>query len=129
LRQRRSSVDGQRASVNTLDSSIDNARTFTRRRFWKRLRPSHHHLLPVYDCQKQNLIQSGSILCDISPSAPTVRRPPHERRGAAHDVSRPHGLFLKELTDQLQLTQPPSALGLCLVDFRAWEHHPAERDL
>src|SRR5438552_16212330 len=46
----------------------------------------------------------------------------------AHDLSMPHLIFLKELTDQLQLSHPPSALGLCLVDFRAWEHHPAERD-
>ena len=33
----------------------------------------------------------------------------------AHDLSMPHLIFLKELTDQLQLTHPPSALGLCLV--------------
>ena len=33
----------------------------------------------------------------------------------AHDVSMPHLIFLKELTDQLQLTSPPYALGLCLV--------------
>ncbi len=33
----------------------------------------------------------------------------------AHDLSMPHLIFLKELTDQLQLTYPPYALGLCLV--------------
>src|SRR5260370_31476739 len=33
----------------------------------------------------------------------------------AHDLSMPHLIFLKELTDQLQLTSPPYALGLCLV--------------
>jgi hypothetical protein len=33
----------------------------------------------------------------------------------AHDLSMPHLIFLKELTDQLQLTHPPYALGLCLV--------------
>src|SRR6266853_4704543 len=33
----------------------------------------------------------------------------------AHDLSMPHLIFLKELTDQLQLTHPPSVLGLCLV--------------
>ena len=33
----------------------------------------------------------------------------------AHDLSMPHLIFLKELTDQLQLTPPSSALGLCLV--------------
>ncbi len=32
-----------------------------------------------------------------------------------HDLSMPHLIFLKELTDQLQLTHPPYALGLCLV--------------
>jgi len=33
----------------------------------------------------------------------------------AHDLSMPHLIFLKELTDQLQLLHPPYALGLCLV--------------
>src|SRR3989441_2834638 len=33
----------------------------------------------------------------------------------AHDLSMPHLIFLKELTDQLQLTHHPYALGLCLV--------------
>ncbi len=33
----------------------------------------------------------------------------------AHDLSMPHLIFLKELTDQLQLTSPPYVLGLCLV--------------
>jgi AAA domain len=33
----------------------------------------------------------------------------------AHDLSMPHLIFLKELTDQLQLTSPSYALGLCLV--------------
>src|SRR5207245_3749059 len=33
----------------------------------------------------------------------------------AHDLSMPHLIFLKELTDQLQLTYPPYVLGLCLV--------------
>lgn len=33
----------------------------------------------------------------------------------AHDLSMPHLIFLKELTDQLKLTHPPYALGLCLV--------------
>ena len=33
----------------------------------------------------------------------------------AHDLSMPHLIFLKELTDQLQLTPPPQVLGLCLV--------------
>ena len=33
----------------------------------------------------------------------------------AHDLSMPHLIFLKELTDQLQLTYPPDVLGLCLV--------------
>jgi hypothetical protein len=33
----------------------------------------------------------------------------------AHDLSMPHLIFLKELTDQLQLLYPPYALGLCLV--------------
>ena len=33
----------------------------------------------------------------------------------AHDLSMPHLIFLKELTDQLQLTNPPYPLGLCLV--------------
>src|SRR5881227_3315383 len=33
----------------------------------------------------------------------------------AHDLSMPHLIFLKELTDQLKLTYPPYALGLCLV--------------
>jgi len=33
----------------------------------------------------------------------------------AHDLSMPHLIFLKELTDQLQLPHPPYALGLCLV--------------
>src|SRR5260221_2923643 len=33
----------------------------------------------------------------------------------AHDLSMPHLIFLKELTDQLQLTHPPYALGFCLV--------------
>ena len=33
----------------------------------------------------------------------------------AHDLSMPHLIFLKELTDQLQLTHPPYVLGLCLV--------------
>jgi hypothetical protein len=33
----------------------------------------------------------------------------------AHDLSMPHLIFLKELTDQLQLIHPPYALGLCLV--------------
>ena len=33
----------------------------------------------------------------------------------AHDLSMPHLIFLKELTDQLQLTYPSYALGLCLV--------------
>jgi hypothetical protein len=33
----------------------------------------------------------------------------------AHDLSMPHLIFLKELTDQLQLTHPPYAVGLCLV--------------
>jgi hypothetical protein len=33
----------------------------------------------------------------------------------AHDLSMPHLIFLKELTDQLQLTPTPHVLGLCLV--------------
>ncbi len=33
----------------------------------------------------------------------------------AHDLSMPHLIFLKELTDQLKLTHPPYALGLCLL--------------
>src|SRR2546421_3231137 len=33
----------------------------------------------------------------------------------AHDLSMPHLIILKELTDQLQLTYPPYVLGLCLV--------------
>jgi len=33
----------------------------------------------------------------------------------AHDLSMPHLIFLKELTDQLQLTHSSYALGLCLV--------------
>ncbi len=33
----------------------------------------------------------------------------------AHDLSMPHLIFLKELTDQLQLTHASYALGLCLV--------------
>ena len=33
----------------------------------------------------------------------------------AHDLSMSHLIFLKELTDQLQLTTVPHALGLCLV--------------
>jgi hypothetical protein len=33
----------------------------------------------------------------------------------AHDLSMPHLVFLKELTDQLKLAYPPYALGLCLV--------------
>ena len=33
----------------------------------------------------------------------------------AHDLSMPHLIFLKELTDQLQLTPTPQVLGLCLV--------------
>src|SRR2546421_2368382 len=33
----------------------------------------------------------------------------------AHDLSMPHLIFLKELTDQLQLLPTPQALGLCLV--------------
>lgn len=33
----------------------------------------------------------------------------------AHDLSMPHLIFLKELTDQLQLPYPPYVLGLCLV--------------
>jgi AAA domain len=33
----------------------------------------------------------------------------------AHDLSMPHLIFLKELTDQLQLSSPPYVLGLCLV--------------
>ena len=33
----------------------------------------------------------------------------------AHDLSMPHLIFLKELTDQLKLPHPPYALGLCLV--------------
>jgi AAA domain len=33
----------------------------------------------------------------------------------AHDLSMPHLIFLKELTDQLQLAFPSHSLGLCLV--------------
>jgi hypothetical protein len=33
----------------------------------------------------------------------------------AHDLSMPHLIFLKELTDQLQLLPTPQVLGLCLV--------------
>jgi|SRR5215467_816552 len=33
----------------------------------------------------------------------------------AHDLSMPHLIFLKELTDQLQFTHPSYTLGLCLV--------------
>src|ERR1700730_9933830 len=33
----------------------------------------------------------------------------------AHDLSMPHLIFLKELTDQLQLLPAPQELGLCLV--------------
>ncbi len=33
----------------------------------------------------------------------------------AHDLSMPHLIFLKELTDQLQLSFPSRTLGLCLV--------------
>src|SRR6266404_2002937 len=33
----------------------------------------------------------------------------------AHDLSMPHLIFLKELTDQLQLAFPSHPLGLCLV--------------
>jgi hypothetical protein len=33
----------------------------------------------------------------------------------AHDLSMPHLIFLKELTDHLQLSFPSRALGLCLV--------------
>ncbi len=33
----------------------------------------------------------------------------------AHDLSMPHLIFLKELTDQLKLVYPPYVLGLCLV--------------
>lgn len=33
----------------------------------------------------------------------------------AHDLSMPHLIFLKELTDQLQLAPTPQVLGLCLV--------------
>src|SRR5436190_8224261 len=33
----------------------------------------------------------------------------------AHDLSMPHLIFLKELTDQLQLSLPSRRLGLCLV--------------
>ena len=33
----------------------------------------------------------------------------------AHDLSMPHLIFLKELTDQLKLAYPPYVLGLCLV--------------
>jgi AAA domain len=33
----------------------------------------------------------------------------------AHDLSMPHLIFLKELTDQLQLSFPSQTLGLCLV--------------
>ena len=33
----------------------------------------------------------------------------------AHDLSMPHLIFLKELTDQLQLIPTPAMLGLCLV--------------
>lgn len=33
----------------------------------------------------------------------------------AHDLSMPHLIFLKELTDQLQLSFSQTALGLCLV--------------
>jgi hypothetical protein len=33
----------------------------------------------------------------------------------AHDLSMPHLIFLKELTDQLQLSVPSQPLGLCLV--------------
>jgi AAA domain len=33
----------------------------------------------------------------------------------AHDLSMPHLIFLKELTDQLQLLHPSYTLGLCLV--------------
>src|SRR5947207_1306514 len=33
----------------------------------------------------------------------------------AHDLSMPHLIFLKELTDQLQLSLPSRTLGLCLV--------------
>src|SRR5712691_10152714 len=33
----------------------------------------------------------------------------------AHDLSMPHLIFLKELTDQLQLLPTPHVLGLCLV--------------
>src|SRR5256884_3061258 len=33
----------------------------------------------------------------------------------AHDLSMPHLIFLKELTDQLKLASPPYVLGLCLV--------------
>jgi hypothetical protein len=33
----------------------------------------------------------------------------------AHDLSMPHLIFLKELTDQLQLSFSQTPLGLCLV--------------
>src|SRR5260370_9814222 len=33
----------------------------------------------------------------------------------AHDVSMPHLIFLKELTDQLQVLPPPQVVGVCLV--------------
>ena len=33
----------------------------------------------------------------------------------AHDLSMPHLIFLKELTDQLKLASPPYAVSLCLV--------------
>src|ERR1700730_6316973 len=33
----------------------------------------------------------------------------------AHDLSMPHLIFLKELTDQLKLLPAPQELGLCLV--------------
>src|SRR5260370_40924998 len=33
----------------------------------------------------------------------------------ARDVSLPHLIFLKELTDQLQVLPPPQVVGVCLV--------------
>lgn len=33
----------------------------------------------------------------------------------AHDLSMPHLIFLKELTDHMQLSFPSQTLGLCLV--------------
>ena len=47
----------------------------------------------------------------------------------AHDLSMPHLIFLKELTDHLFLAFPTHPLGLCGVDCRARGIHSPERCL